>query len=94
LASQSNVFHASNNVKAYKISGCHIFALELDMEVSKEMVEPMVVVAMPKAKPPHLQNFDLDFLIKNIPRGSLLMSNFSLCFMILYFFHFFVFVSS
>lgn len=41
-----------NNVKAYQIFGHHIFALEPDMEVSKEMVEPMVVTTMPKAKPP------------------------------------------
>jgi hypothetical protein len=39
-------------------------ALELDMEVFIEVLEPFVEVAMPKPNAKHVHNFDIDSPIK------------------------------
>ncbi len=39
-------------------------ALELDMEVSMKVLEPLVEVAAPKPDTEHVHNFNIDFLVK------------------------------
>ncbi len=42
------IFHFANNtIRAYQSLGCHIMALELDMAVFIEVLEPFIEVATP-----------------------------------------------
>jgi len=59
------IFHlASNIVKAYQSLGCHILALESDMEVFTEVLKPFIEVAMPEPNTKHVHNFNIDSLVK------------------------------
>jgi hypothetical protein len=46
--------------------GHHTLALELDMKVFKEVLKPLVVVAMLEAKPPTYTTLTLTFLSKSV----------------------------
>jgi hypothetical protein len=63
--------------------GHHILALESNMKVFEEVLKPMVVIAMFEAEPPTYTTLTLNFLSKIISRGSLNVSKFASCFMIL-----------
>jgi hypothetical protein len=56
--------HVGNNVKSYQSLGRHILALELDMEVFLEVLEPLVEVATPDPKSKHIHSSNIDFLVK------------------------------
>jgi hypothetical protein len=64
--------------------GCHILALELDMKAFKEVLKLLVVAAMLEAEPPTYTTLTLTFLSKSILKGSLTVSKFASCFMIIY----------
>jgi hypothetical protein len=48
----NDICHASKNIEACQILHHHILALELDMDVFKEVLEPYIEVPIPKAKRP------------------------------------------
>jgi predicted subunit of tRNA(5-methylaminomethyl-2-thiouridylate) methyltransferase len=59
------IFHfASNIVNACKRLGCHILALELDMEVFTEVLEPFIEVVTPQPNVEHVHSFDIDYSVK------------------------------
>ncbi len=63
------IFHlASNIVKASQSLGHHILALEFDMEVFMEVLEPLVELAMLKLDAEHVHNFDINFFVKKRSR--------------------------
>jgi len=53
-----------NIVKACQSLGHHILALELDMEVFMEVLEPFVEVAMVKPNIKHVHSFNIDSHVK------------------------------
>ncbi len=55
----NDIFHATKIIKACQILHHHILALELDMDVFKEVLEPFIKVPIPKAKHPTMP---LDYL--------------------------------
>ncbi len=55
------IFHIKGNrVRACQSLGHDILALELDMEVFKEVLEPLIKMAMPKLDAWHVHNFNID----------------------------------
>jgi hypothetical protein len=63
------IFHgASNIIRAYPSLGHHILALELDMEVFMEVLEPLVEIATPELDVEHVHRFNIDFVIKKHSR--------------------------
>jgi hypothetical protein len=59
------IFHlAGNTIRACQSLGCHILALESDMEVFTKGREPLVEVATPKLDIKHVHSFSIDFPIK------------------------------
>ncbi len=68
------IFHLiGNTVKACQSLEHHILALELDMEVFMEVLEPFVKVAMPKLDAKHIHRFTIDFSIEK--RSKRLLDN-------------------
>ncbi len=63
------IFHlASNIIKAYQSLGHHILALESNLEVFMEVLEPFIEVAMLKLDVEHVHNFDINFLVEKWSR--------------------------
>ncbi len=61
------IFHlASKAIKAYQSLGHHILALESDMEVFTEVLEPLIKVATPNLDIEHVHNFDIDLPMKQL----------------------------
>jgi hypothetical protein len=59
------IFHlAGNTVKVCQSLGCHILALESDMEVLMEVLELLAKVATPKPNVEHVHSFDIDSHVK------------------------------
>jgi hypothetical protein len=59
------IFHlAGNIIKACQNLGRHILALESNMAVLIEVLEPRIEVAMLEPNLKHVHSFDIDFPIK------------------------------
>jgi hypothetical protein len=59
------IFHLVGNIiKACQSLKWHILALELDMEVFMEVIEPFVEVVTLELDAEHVHNFDIDFPVK------------------------------
>jgi len=59
------IFHLTSNiVKACQSLGCHILALELDMEVFTKVLKPFVEAAMLELDTEHVHYFEIDSLVK------------------------------
>jgi hypothetical protein len=84
------IFHlASNIVRTYQSLGCHILALESDIEVFTEVLEPFVEMAMPEPDTKHVHNFNMTFLSRNVRKCCLIMSELSTCINIMHSFSYF-----
>jgi hypothetical protein len=59
------IFHLTCNiVKAFQSQGHHILALELDMKVFTEVLEPFIQVTMLEPDVEHVHNFGIDYPVK------------------------------
>jgi hypothetical protein len=62
---------ASTNTKACHALQCHVLALEPNMDVFTKVLEPLVVVHIPKATCPVVSIDDEDSLMERRPRRIL-----------------------
>ncbi len=53
------------------------------MEVFKEVLKPLVEIAMPKTKAPTCTTLTLILLSRNVPKGSLIVSKFAFCLIVI-----------
>jgi hypothetical protein len=53
-----------NTIKAWQSLGHHILALESDMEVFMEVLEPFIEMAMLGPDAEHVHNFNIDSYVK------------------------------
>jgi hypothetical protein len=53
------------------------------MEVFKEVLTPLVEVTMPKTRAPTCTTLTLTLLLRNVPKGSLIVSKFASCLIVI-----------